>query len=257
MSIVLGRSNSSDHRIEPSGFATHGMTSIPIYNSPEFGIGDPRDQEDDRSSSFSSSSSSSSIGRNSDDSPAGRSSSDGDGEEVQSSFKPGGLDNLETLEEVLPIKRSISKFYAGKSKSFTSLADAASISSVKEIVKPEDAYTRKRKNLLAHNNFFGKNRSYLPGMGNGGIYKRPINSRSSSALAASVSCSDSNYSSKSLNSSPSSPCLSRPPLPPQTRRYRNESSLSPPEQKLNAWRSFSLSDLQGAAATPSLMGIKE
>lgn len=154
-------------------------------------------------------------------------------------------------------RRSISKFYAGKSKSFTSLADAASISSVKEIVKPEDAYTRKRKNLLAHNNFFSKNRSCLPGMGNGGIYKRPINSRSSSALAASVSCSDSNYSSKSLNSSPSSPCLSRPPLPPQTRRYRNESSLSPPEQKLNAWRSFSLSDLQGAAATPSLMGIKE
>ncbi|KAK4716325.1 hypothetical protein R3W88_014663 [Solanum pinnatisectum] len=259
MSIVLGRNNSSDHRIEPSGFTAHGMTSIPSYNSPEFGIGDPRDQEDDRSSSFSSSSSSSSIGRNSDDSPAGRSSSDGDGEEVQSSFKPGGLDNLETLEEVLPVKRSISKFYAGKSKSFTSLADAASISSVKEIVKPEDAYTRKRKNLLAHSNFFGKNCSCLPGMGNGGIYKRPINSRSSSALAASVSCSDNNYSSESLNSSPSSPCLSRPPLPPQTRRCRNGSSLSPPEQKLNAWRSFSLSDLQGAAAaaTPSLMGIKE
>lgn len=101
MSIVLGRNNSSDHRIKPSGFTAHEMTSMPIYNSPEFGIGDPRD---DRSSSFSSSSSSSSIGRNSDDSPAGRSSSDGDGEEVQSSFKPGGLDNLGTLEEVLPIK---------------------------------------------------------------------------------------------------------------------------------------------------------
>lgn len=103
MSIVLGRNNSSDHRIETSGFP-HGMTSIPTYNSPEFGVGDPRDQEDDRSSSFSSSSSSSSIGRNSDESPAGRSSSDGDGEEVQSPFKPGGLDNLDTLEEVLPIK---------------------------------------------------------------------------------------------------------------------------------------------------------
>lgn len=103
MSIVLGRNNSTDHRIENTGFP-HGMTSIPIYKSPEFGIGDPRDQEDDRTSSFSSSSSSSSIGRNSDDSPAGRSSSDGDGEEVQSPFKPGGLDNLNTLEEVLPIK---------------------------------------------------------------------------------------------------------------------------------------------------------
>lgn len=97
MSIVLGRNNSTDHRIENTGFPT----SIPIYKSPEFAIGD---QEDFRTSSFTSSSSSSSIGRNSDDSPAGRSSSDGDGEEVQSPFKPGGLDNLNTLEEVLPIK---------------------------------------------------------------------------------------------------------------------------------------------------------
>lgn len=259
MSIVLGRNNTSDHRIESSGFG-HGMPSIPIYNSPEFGVGD--DEEDDRSSSFSPSSSSSSIGRNSDDLPAARSSSDGDGdgEEVQSPFKPGALDNLGTLEEVLPMKRSISKFYAGKSKSFTSLAEAASISSVKELVKPEDAYTRKRKNLLAHSNFFGKNRSCIPGIGNGGIYKRPINSKSSSALAATMSCSDSNNSSESLNSSPSSLCLSRPPLPPRTQRYSNESSLSPPEQKFSAWRSFSLSDLQGAAAaaaTPSLRGIKE
>lgn len=248
MSIVLGRNNTSNNGMESSGFG-HGMTSIPIYKPPEY---DPRDDE---SFSFSSSSSSSSIGSNSDDDD----DDDRDGEEVHSPFKPAGLDNLETLEEVLPIKRSISKFYAGKSKSFTSLPDAASISSVKEIVKPEDAYTRKRKNLLAHNNFFGKNRSSLPGVGNGGIYKRPINSRSSSALAASMSCSDCNNSSESLNSSPSSPCLSRPPLPPQTRKYKNESSLSPPGQKFNAWRSVSLSDLQGAAAaaTPSLMGIKE
>ncbi|XP_059318433.1 protein OXIDATIVE STRESS 3 LIKE 2-like [Lycium ferocissimum] len=254
MSIVLGRNDQS------SGFG-HGMTSsITIYKSPEFSVEDPRDDEDDRTSSFSSSSSSSSIGRNSDDDDDSDADVDGDAQEVQSSFKPGGgLDNLEALEEVLPIKRSISKFYAGKSKSFTSLADAASISSVKEIVKPEDAYSRKRKNLLAHNNIFGKNRSGIPGMGNGGIYKRPINSRSSSALK-NMSCSDSNNSSESLNSSPSSPCLSRPPLPPQTRRYNKESSLSPPEQKFSAWRSFSLSDLQGAAAatvTPSLMGIKE
>ncbi|CAN4101408.1 unnamed protein product [Withania somnifera] len=244
MSIVLGRNNTSNNGMESSGFG-HGMTSILTYKPTQF---DPRDCE---SSSFSFSSSSSSIGRN----------SDADAEEVQSPFKPAGFDNLETLEEVLPIKRSISKFYAGKSKSFTSLADAASISSVKEMIKPEDAYTRKRKNLLAHNNFFGKNCSSLPGVGDGGIYKRPINSRSSSALAASMSCSDTSYSSEALNSSPSSPCLSHPPLHPQTRKYKNESSLSPPEQKFNALRSFSLSDLQGAAAaaaaTPSLMGIKE
>ncbi|KAH7852199.1 hypothetical protein Vadar_021738 [Vaccinium darrowii] len=55
-------------------------------------------------------------------------------------------------------RRGISKFYGGKSKSFTSLADVVSCSSIKEIVKPEDAYTRKHKNLLAHGALWDKNR---------------------------------------------------------------------------------------------------
>ncbi|KAK4337985.1 hypothetical protein RND71_042472 [Anisodus tanguticus] len=250
MSIALDMNNTTDRQIERPGFV-HGMSFVPIYKSPDLG-------EDDRTSS----SSSSSIGRNSDDSPApGGSSSDGgngDGEEVQSHFKPGALNNLDSLEEVLPMKRGISNFYAGKSKSYTSLADAASCSSLKDMVKPENAYTRKRKNLLAHSNFFDKNRNHFPRNNSGGLYKRPTNSRSSLALGATSSCSESNNSSESLNSNVSSPHFSLPPLPPQPRRYSNESSSSPPEQKLSAWRSFSLSDLQGAAAaTPSLMGIKE
>lgn len=155
-------------------------------------------------------------------------------------------------------RRGISSFYAGKSKSYTSLADAASCSSLKDMVKPENAYTRKRKNLLAHSNFFDKNRNHFPRNNSGGLYKRPINSRSSLALGATSSCSESNNSSESLNSNASSPRFSLPPLPPQSRRYSIEPSSSPPEQKLSPWRSFSLSDLQGAAAgTPSLMGIKE
>ncbi|XP_059283875.1 protein OXIDATIVE STRESS 3 LIKE 1-like [Lycium ferocissimum] len=251
MSIALERNNTTtDHQIERPGFI-HGMSAfIPaMYKSPDLGV------EDDRTSS----SSSSSIGRNSDDSPApAGSSSDGDGEEVESPFKGGALDSLESLEEVLPIKRGISNFYAGKSKSYTSLADAASSPSLKDMVKPENAYTRKRKNLLAHSNFFDKNRNHFPRNNSGGLYKRPINSRSSLALGSTSSCSESNNSSESLNSNTSSPRFSLPPLPPQSRRYSNESSSSPPEQKLSAWRSFSLSDLQGAAAaTPSLMGIKE
>ncbi|XP_009761754.1 protein OXIDATIVE STRESS 3 LIKE 1-like [Nicotiana sylvestris] len=256
MSIALERNNTADRQIERSGFV-HGMAFIPIYKSADLRVQAKQENEDDRTSS---SSSSSSIGRNSDDSPAaGDASSDGDGEEVQSPFKPAGaLDNLEALEEVLPIKRGISNFYAGKSKSFTSLADAASCSSLKDMVKPENAFTRKRKNLLAHNNFFDKNRNHFPRNYSGGLYKRPINSRSSLALGATSSCSESNNSSESLNSNPSSPHFSLPPLPPQSRRYSNESSSSPPEQKFSAWRSFSLSDLQGtAASTPSLTGIKE
>ncbi|CAN4109979.1 unnamed protein product [Withania somnifera] len=254
MSIVLERNNTTDHQIERPGFV-HGMTFVPIYKSPDLVV-----DEHDRTSS----SSSSSIGRNSDDSPAAGGSSpdgghgDGEGEEVQSPFKPGALDNFESLEEVLPIKRGISSFYAGKSKSYTSLADAASCSSLKDMVKLEDAYTRKRKNLLVHSNFFDKNRNRFPRNNSGGLYQRSINSRSSLALGATSSYSESNNISESLNLNASSPCFSLPPLPPQSRRYSIESSSSPLEQKLSAWRSFSLSDLQGAAAgTPSLMGIKE
>ncbi|GKD17339.1 hypothetical protein Tco_1206497, partial [Tanacetum coccineum] len=46
--------------------------------------------------------------------------------------------------------RGISKFYDGKSKSYGSLADAAKVSSIQDIVKKEDAYSRKRKNMIAH-----------------------------------------------------------------------------------------------------------
>lgn len=264
MSIALERNNTSDHQIERPGFV-HGMNFVPIYQSPDLDVGKRRVQakqedEDDRISS----SSSSSIGRNSDDSPpAGGSSSDGghvdgDGEEVQSPFKPAALDSLESLEEVLPMKRGISSFYAGKSKSYTNLADAASCSSLKDMVKPENAYTRKRKNLLAHSNLFDKNRNHFPRNNSCGLYKRPINSRSSLALGATSSCSESNNSSESLNSNASSSRFSLPPLPPQSGRYSIEPSSAPPEPKLSAWRSFSLSDLQGAAVgTPSPMGIKE
>ncbi|GFS33766.1 hypothetical protein Acr_00g0030470 [Actinidia rufa] len=195
------------------------------------------------------SSSSSSVGRNSDLS-GGESDGDGDsGEgEIQSSYK-APLDNLEALEEVLPMKRSISKFYCGKSKSFTSLADAVSCSSVKEIVKPENAYTRKRKNLLAHSTFWDKNRNYPPRSNSGSLSKRPANSRSTLALVAILSSCESNINSENHASNLSPPTLCRPPLYPHGRRSpNNQSSSSPPQRTLSSWRSFSLSDLQCATA---------
>ncbi|XP_047973549.1 protein OXIDATIVE STRESS 3 LIKE 2-like [Salvia hispanica] len=155
--------------------------------------------------------SSSSIGKNSDLSENSLEKS-GDGEEVQSSYK-GPLDAMEALEEVLPIRRGISRFYNGKSKSFASLGDA---SSIKEVAKPENAYTRKRRNLLATN---------LPSplRGNGGaISKRVTTSataRTSLALAVAMSNSESEFS-----------------------------SSSPRKKDLSTWRSFSLADLQHCAA---------
>lgn len=165
----------------------------------------------------------------------------------------------------------MSKFYCGKSKSFTSLGDATSCSTIKEIAKPENAYTRKRKNLLAHRTFWDKNCNFPPRSNSGGISKRPFNSiRSTLALGMNMSSSyeninnisnnNSDSSSSNSNSNSSSPKRCRPPLYPDSKRPPiNESSPpapSPPRQNFSSWRSFSLSDLQcAAAATPSVTGV--
>nr|DAD44254.1 TPA_asm: hypothetical protein HUJ06_002484 [Nelumbo nucifera] len=226
---------------------------------------------------------SSSIGRNSD---SGRSSAGSDGEdsgetEVQSSYK-GPLDTMNALEDVLPtrvvlmsaseiadlvedllinprvsmgsysnrfcrITRSISKFYCGKSKSFTSLADAASSTSIKDIVKPENAYTRKRKNLLACSNLWDKNRSFPLRSNGGGISKRPTNSsRSTLSLAVAMSSSSESNNTSEGSSSNASPPRLLPPLHPQAKPSLNSSSSS--QRTFSSWRSFSLTDLQGVAA---------
>ncbi|CAK9138509.1 unnamed protein product [Ilex paraguariensis] len=246
------------------------MSCVAIYDSPEsarFSSGDRRflapksllGQRED--AEVQSSSSSSSIGRNSDVSSARGSvdgdQNNGDGEEVQSEFK-GPLGSLDALEEVLPIKRGISNFYCGKSKSFTSLADTASCSTIKDIVKPVNAYTRKRKNLLAYSNFFDKNRNHLSRSNSGGISKRPVNSsRSTLALAVTMSSPESASNSESSNSHLLLPNTCLPPLPPHSRRSPDkESSPSPPARSFSPWRSFSLSDLQCAVgATPSITGL--
>ncbi|KAK8602405.1 hypothetical protein V6N13_057964 [Hibiscus sabdariffa] len=174
---------------------------------------------------------SSSIGRNSDD-VSGRSLDGGDcdGDEVQSPYKDD-LNTMDSLQQVLPMRRGISSFYNGKSKSFTSLADASSATSIKEIAKPENAYTRRRRNLLAINHLWDKNRNN----------KRPIRPISSSAstlaLAVAMSSSESISSSSDDSTSTSSPPL--PPLHPQTRTPPSSSG-----RDLSNWRSFSLADVR-------------
>lgn len=196
------------------------------------------------------SSSSSSIGRSSDVSEV---SSDGeDSNEVQSSYK-GPLDTLNALEQVLHIKRGISSFYNGKSKSFTSLADVSSASSVKELAKPEDPYTRKRKNLLAHNNLFDKNHNHQFQSNGRGTSKKPANcGRSTVVLGMTVKSSDMIHSGDS-DLTASSHLHHLPPLHPQGKKYPSDGSLPPPPRRNSPWRSFSLSDLQCvAAASPNI-----
>lgn len=234
--------------MEPSGF-TRGL-AMAEGRVAAAAVGESEAAKDSNacSASASSSSSSSSIGKNSDLSV--RSSSDGEDceeNEAQSSYK-GPLEMMEALEEVLPIRRGISKFYNGKSKSYTSLGDATSTSSIKDITKPENAYTRKRRNLMAFNHVWeNKNRSF-PLRGNGGgISKRPISSsRSTLALAVAMSSSESSSSTSTSDDSLSrSPPPPLPPLHPQARAsYNAKSPTSTPRGHFCASRSFSLADLR-------------
>ncbi|KAK2974977.1 hypothetical protein RJ640_009136 [Escallonia rubra] len=294
MSIAL--ESSAGDRI---GRLPGGMSCIGIYESAETGrfAGDrrlPLDPEVGEGDTCSSSS----IGRDSDSSDGGG-VGDEDGEslftmcvrEERAARKPqltaifsGASPVCPTLESVLCylclihsrlsvnellglfFRRGISTFYCGKSKSFTSLADAASCSSIKDIAKPEDAYTRKRKNLLAHSYFFDKASDHPPRSGGGGLMKKHAkSSRSTFALSSTTSSSESLNNSESSNSASnsntSSPSHRLPPRPPNSRRSpENESSLSPPRRNYSPWRSFSLSDLQHAAAAaaappPSVNGL--
>ncbi|KAJ0987504.1 hypothetical protein J5N97_005860 [Dioscorea zingiberensis] len=190
------------------------------------------------------SSSSSSIGENSDDGSGGDGSLS-DSEEVQSEFK-GPLNALEALEESLPIRRGISKFYCGKSKSFTSLADAES-SSAKDIVKPDNAYSRKRKNLLAHKTFWERpHDNLLRNPGGGGMSKRPASSnRSITGNTENENGSDNNQ--ETLDKVRHLPPL-HPPGPPGKQAGGVSAFSSSLMKKCSfSMRSFSMMDLQGTS----------
>ncbi|KAK3130454.1 hypothetical protein QOZ80_6BG0493650 [Eleusine coracana subsp. coracana] len=90
--------------------------------------------------------SSSSIGENSASEDGG---DEGEEEEVESKLKEGdGLGCLDALEDSLPIKSGLSSFYAGKSKSFTSLAEATStVAEAKGLAKPENPFNKRRRIL--------------------------------------------------------------------------------------------------------------
>ncbi|XP_058078905.1 protein OXIDATIVE STRESS 3 LIKE 1-like [Magnolia sinica] len=245
MSIALDSSSSS---MERSGFIRTIPPCISIFESPESGrkmagamvpedrrlpAVDRRREEEEESASCSSSS----IGRNSDCCSRGRSDGEDDSEEVQSSYK-GPLDTMDALEESLPIRRGISRFYCGKSKSFTSLADTSS-ASANDLGKPENSYTRKRKNLLAYGNIWERNRNSPLRNSSCGISKRPTNSsRSTLALAVAMSSSESN------TSEDHEPWLPLPPGP----HVRSSLSTPAPQWSISA-RSFSLTDLQSASST--------
>ncbi|CAL9170054.1 protein OXIDATIVE STRESS 3 LIKE 4-like [Musa acuminata AAA Group] len=68
-------------------------------------------------------------------------------EEVESKRKDGALGSLDSLEDSLPIKRGLSNFFSGKSKSFASLSDVVN-ASTNDIVKPENPFNKRRRVLM-------------------------------------------------------------------------------------------------------------
>ncbi|KAG0559400.1 hypothetical protein KC19_10G101500 [Ceratodon purpureus] len=176
-----------------------------------------------------SSESSSSICQASEDS--GSCSSDTGGEEAQSAYRgPLSKGSLSALEESLPIKRhGLSKFFGGKSRSFSSLAE---VSSVTELAKPNNPYAKRQK-MGFNCPLRDKNRSYPPPTRSSGssIAKKLPSSGSRNTLAVAVILGGlKDEHNEQLRDVPNS-----------VRNFENRSFAS---------RSYSLTDLPHAANPP-------
>ncbi|WCJ42800.1 Protein OXIDATIVE STRESS 3 LIKE 1 [Euphorbia peplus] len=166
---------------------------------------------------------------------------------VRSSCK-GPLDTMSALQEGLPAKRGISKYYSGKSKSFTSLADAYYASSAQDLAKPENPYCKKRKNLLARGTWDDKNRA-SPSNNNAicTSEKPSISHQTALNQGYPINYSKSSRIMEESQSRSSSPSSSRPPLHPCPKPSYVSGSCSSPPRMNSPWRSLSLCDLQSVA----------
>ncbi|KAK9097814.1 hypothetical protein Syun_024859 [Stephania yunnanensis] len=68
-----------------------------------------------------------------------------DDEKVETKLK-GALSSMNSLEESLPIKRGLSNFFNGKSKSF---ANFSQVSSISDLAKPDNPFNKRRRTLIA------------------------------------------------------------------------------------------------------------
>lgn len=145
--------------------------------------------------------------------------------EVESAYK-GPSDYSSSPVGSSPPRKGLSRFYAGKSRSFSCLGDVVSL---KDLAKPENPYARKRKPNLGSN--ANLDRPRLPPLQKGAasISKKSLhNGKSTLALAVAMSSKEGLLDIEEQESQTSL----------GTRRWQG--SLVPS-------RSYSLSDLQGAA----------
>ncbi|MCO5574517.1 hypothetical protein L7F22_028302 [Adiantum nelumboides] len=137
--------------------------------------------------------------------------------EVQSSYE-GPLTNMYSLEEALPRKRGLSGFFTGKSRSFSCLADVAT---VEDLAKPENPYAKKRKCISACIGNLDRLRPRPLQIGAVGISKKTLNRIKYTSAYSGVSA------------------LSE---------RKQEGRHSCPSIFLKTPRSYSLSDLQGVGS---------
>ncbi|KAL0922146.1 hypothetical protein M5K25_006111 [Dendrobium thyrsiflorum] len=125
---------------ETGDFVLLGMKSLNTYSFVT-------KEEEEEKQEAEDSSESSSIGVQSSSSEE---EDDERGNEVQSKLKEeGALASLDSLEDSLPIKRGLSNFFTGKSKSFASLSDASS-GSARELKKQENPFNKRKRILMAN-----------------------------------------------------------------------------------------------------------
>ncbi|KAJ1379285.1 hypothetical protein SESBI_47010 [Sesbania bispinosa] len=123
------------------------------------------------------------------------------------------LTDMTSLLQQLPIKRGLSKFYQGKSQSFTSLAN---VRSLEDLAKPENPYNKKLKSCKSYGGGLAENYGAKCHMLRHASSKRGMHSTGSrgSCSALSVRRSSTNFMGN------------RPPIPP----HRSTSTTTIPNQ---------------------------
>lgn len=140
------------------------------------------------------------------------------------------LDLTSPASLVSPCRRGLSRFFTGKSRSFTSLAEVNHISDVQELAKVENPFNRKRKMFGGSG---GHHRCFPPLPSGAGVAKRTTaSSRTTLALAVSMIEEEQGHS------------------PPAYRRGNPATITASAPRSPGPFRSFSLTDLTGKSGQP-------
>lgn len=154
-------------------------------------------------------------------------------------------------------RRSISKFYNGKSKSFACLKEAITSSgSAKDITKTDNAYSRKRKNLLAYSIMYGNSHETVATQVYETAPPKRLASLSRNSLATLASSSSRSSSSISIEENELPEQLHSPLSPddfistPRSRSFSPNASSAP-------MRSLSMMDLHRLHRSSSSVRLKD